>query len=57
MNILTVKQAAEKLQVSKAVMYRLCKRPDFPAKRLGGIIRISEDALDEWMKNKQEEAV
>lgn len=56
MNVLTVKQAAEKLQVSRAVMYRLCKQPDFPAKRLGGLIRIPEDALEEWMKETKEGA-
>ena len=45
---LTVKQAAEYLQLSEDVIYILTHRADFPAVRIGRTIRIDRPRLDEW---------
>ena len=46
---LTVKQAAELLQISTDLMYDLANRRDFPAIRIGRTIRIDRDKLHQWM--------
>lgn len=46
---LTVKQAAQLLQLSEDVVYRLTHRADFPATRVGHAIRINRRALEEWV--------
>jgi len=45
---LTVKQAAQLLQLSEDVVYRLAHRADFPATRVGRAIRIDRRHLEEW---------
>ena len=49
---LTVQQAAEKLQISRQNMYKLCKTPGFPVIQLGGILRIPVSGLEKWMEEK-----
>ena len=49
--MLTVKQAAERLGVSPALIYALCRRRAIDHLRLGlgrGAVRISEEALAEF---------
>lgn len=48
--ILTVKQAAELLQLSEDVVYPLTHRRDFPAIRVGRCIRIPRNMLMDWVK-------
>lgn len=48
--ILTVKQAAQLLQLSEDVVYPLTHRADFPAVRIGRIIRIPYDMLMAWVE-------
>jgi excisionase family DNA binding protein len=48
MDLLTVKQVAERLQVSEATVYQLCAKQKLAHARIGvgrGAIRIDEDAL------------
>lgn len=45
---LTVKQAAQLLQLSEDVVYPLTHRTDFPAVRIGRAIRIDRRRLEEW---------
>lgn len=48
LRVLTVKQAAEYLQLSEDVIYNLSHRADFPAVRIGRKILIDRLGLDEW---------
>lgn len=50
MELLTVKEVADRLRVGKNVAYKLCKQPDFPAMRVGRLIRVPEGALNEWVQ-------
>ncbi len=50
--VLQVNELAEVLNVSKWTAYELCRRPDFPAVRIGRRILIRKDQLRAWM-NKQ----
>lgn len=47
--ILTVKDAAELLQVSTKTMYDWANIPGFPALRIGNCIRIPYDLLMDWV--------
>lgn len=54
MNMLTVSQAAERLGVSKEVVYQLCSKDHAAIKhlRIGGAratIRIPEDAIEDYI--------
>jgi excisionase family DNA binding protein len=56
MSSLSVKEAAERLGVSPALVYALCARKRIRHERHGfgrGIIRIPEEALEEYRKNCQ----
>src|SRR4051794_2901927 len=51
--LLTIKQAAERLNVSEATVYDLCAKRKLPHVRIGtgrGTIRIDEQALEEFIK-------
>lgn len=53
MNYLTVKQVAERLAVAQTTVYLLCSESKIDHIRIGigrGAIRISEDALDAYIK-------
>lgn len=50
--ILTVKQAAQLLQLSEDVVYPLTHRADFPAVRIGRTIRIPYDMLMAWVETQ-----
>ncbi len=43
-------EAARILQVPKGHVYRLIRERKLPAARLGRLVRISEDALREWIR-------
>ncbi len=46
---MTAKEAAEALQVSRPVIYELCKRPDFPVVHIGRKVLIPRDKLRAWV--------
>lgn len=50
--MLTVGEVARRLRVGRSTAYWLCRRPDFPAARIGGVIRIPPDALDLWVARR-----
>lgn len=50
--VCTPDQAAEILQINQNMMYELCRRPGFPAMRLGRIWRINTAAMLEWVTNE-----
>lgn len=37
------------MKVSKNTMTRVMKEQGFPAYKIGGVIRIGEDELEEWL--------
>ena len=49
---LTVAQAGEALSLSRAVMYQLIHRNDFPCIRIGKRVVIPRDKLIEWVNNQ-----
>lgn len=51
---LTVKEIANELRVSMPTAYALCRRPGFPAARIGGQIRIPRRAFREWIDRQTE---
>ena len=53
---LTAAEAAEALQVSKPVLYELCKQPGFPVIRVGRKVLIPRDRLREWVNAQGAEA-
>ena len=58
--MLTVKQAAERLGVSPTLIYALIERRKIRHERHGlgrGVIRIPEDALDEYRRTREIGAV
>ena len=54
---LTAAEAAEALQVSRPVLYELCKQPGFPVIRVGRKVLIPRDRLRDWVNGKGAEAV
>jgi excisionase family DNA binding protein len=56
--MLTVKQAAERLQCSPATVYQLCAARLLPHSRVGlgrGVIRIAEADLDRYLAGRRVE--
>jgi excisionase family DNA binding protein len=54
MKLLTVREAAERLGCSEALVYLLCSERRLPHVRLGtgrGTIRIAEDDINEFVKS------
>jgi excisionase family DNA binding protein len=54
--MLTVKQAAERLSVSPALVYALCARGTIRHERHGlgrGVIRIEVEALEEYRRGRE----
>lgn len=49
-NLLTRKDAAQKLDVSLPTLDRLVARSDFPKIRIGRSVKISEELLDQWIR-------
>jgi excisionase family DNA binding protein len=49
-DILTIDQAADYLQLSRATVYRLINESDIPVKRIGERYRFSRRKLLEWIE-------
>lgn len=47
---LTVKQAAEYLQLSTATVYLMARENALPASRVGGQWRFEESEIDNWLR-------
>jgi excisionase family DNA binding protein len=53
--VLTVTEAADYLNCSRATAYALIRQNELPAFRLGpnGSLRLRADALEEWMERRE----
>ena len=47
--LLTVEELARTLRISRTMAYELVNRRDFPAVRIGRVIRVPRDALLRWL--------
>ncbi len=50
--IMTVRDLAEYLQCHQSTIYRLVKRGEIPAFRLGGDWRFKSDQIERWMEQQ-----
>lgn len=50
--VMTVKQAAEYLQVNDQVLYRYVREEKVPAARMGSTIRFKKSVLDRWLETE-----
>ncbi len=48
--LLTVREAAAVLRISRNLAYELVARGEIPAVRLGRVIRVPRTALDHWLE-------
>ncbi len=48
--LLTVREAAAFLRISRNLAYELVARGEIPAVRLGRVIRVPRTALDHWLE-------
>ncbi len=48
-DILTVEQAADYLQVSRATVFKLVREQGLPAAKIGGSVRFARAQLLEWL--------
>jgi len=51
MRLLTVREIAEKLQVSEAQIYRMIKKGTIPFVEIGGVYRFEPEAINAWITN------
>ena len=54
---MTVKEAAELLQVCDRTVYTWAHRQDFPVLRIGTVIRIPKNLLLAWVENQAKKGV
>lgn len=54
---LTVQETAELLSVSVPTVYKLVKREDFPALKIGGRTLVSRDRLIDWVNTQSVQLV
>ena len=52
MKVLTVREAADLLKVKPQWVYRMVRNGGLPYVRLGRLIRIDQDALEEWLAGR-----
>lgn len=50
--VMTVKQAAEYLQVNDQVLYRYVREEKVPVARMGTTIRFKKSVLDAWLEGE-----
>ena len=55
--LMTIKQAAEYLNISHHTLYKLLERKVIPAAKVGGSWRFSPELLDEWLRKRMEESM
>lgn len=50
--LLTARQVADRLRLSRSRVYALLAAGDLPAVRIGGSVRVAEEALRRWVLSK-----
>ena len=53
LRLLTLKDAAENLQISKRTLLRMIQKKDVPAFKVGGQWRIRESQFRKWVEYKE----
>ncbi|MCK8503239.1 helix-turn-helix domain-containing protein [Myxococcus fulvus] len=48
--LLTVREAAERLGVCRATVYRLCERGELPHVRISNAVRVEAEALEKFIR-------
>ena len=48
-DILTVREAAEYLQLAESTVYQLVKKQKLPGRKIGGTWRFSRRGLEQWI--------
>jgi excisionase family DNA binding protein len=54
---MTVKQAAEYLQVNEQVLYRYVREGKVPCAKVGGSMRFVKSVIDKWLSRDSWESV
>jgi excisionase family DNA binding protein len=49
---MTIDEAAKYLQVSKETLYKMAKKEQIPASKLGSQWRFSSKLIDEWLESQ-----
>lgn len=52
MELLTVDEVAQKLKLSKSMVYLLCQQGKLPTVRFGKSVRIPAEALATWLREQ-----
>ena len=52
MELLTVREAARLMKLSKSQTYALCQRRAIPTIRLGRAVRIPKEELEGWLRGQ-----
>ena len=52
LEILTVKQLAEYLQLDEHTIYRLARKGEIPALKIGAEWRFKKDLIDKWIEKE-----
>jgi excisionase family DNA binding protein len=51
--IMTIDEAAKYLRIHKSTMYRLIKKKQIPAIKVGGRWRFRKDKIDSWLSRNE----
>jgi excisionase family DNA binding protein len=54
-NYVTVKQLAERFAVTRTTVYRWLTDGSLPCTRLGGAIRFSQENIEQFIKNSEQQ--
>jgi excisionase family DNA binding protein len=54
MDLLRVEEAAQLLQISRAMAYRLMNAGELPVVRIGRAVRIPRRSLEDWIEARTE---
>ena len=52
MELLTVPEVAQRLKLSKSMVYLLCQQGTLPSIRFGTTVRIPLETLDAWLREQ-----
>jgi excisionase family DNA binding protein len=55
--VMTVKQAADYLQVNDQVLYRYVREGKVPVTKMGATIRFKKSVIDEWLTRESWESI